>query len=144
MSFCNLKGFQEKYLRDMTQNPTSVKITWSNLWLKSLPRNHLGQWAENRSVVVLVIIEIPCNSRVESEQMQWVKSIYVRASDTRSRYSNRTVTLIEHSIRLSVNSHELYLMTFSLLHFNLSYWMTFNLAEFWNWMFAKVKKKDFQ
>ena len=94
----------ERIHRDMTQNPTSVKIMRSNLWLKSLPRNHLGQWAENQSVVIIVSIESPCSSREESEQMP-VSKTQLRASDARSRYSNKTVTLIEHSTRLTVNSH---------------------------------------
>ena len=37
--FCGLKGIRkiQLYHGDMTQNPTSVKIMWSNLWLKFCP-----------------------------------------------------------------------------------------------------------
>ena len=50
----------------MTQNPTSVKIM---RFSAQLYRKHLGQLAENQSVVVVVIIKSLCSSREESEQM---------------------------------------------------------------------------
>ena len=58
-----------------------------------LYRNRLGQWAENQSVVVVVVIESLCSSREESEQMPVsyeVKPNYVHQMRDRD-------TLIEQS-----------------------------------------------
>ena len=54
--------------------------------------NRLEQWAENRYVAGIVIIESLCSS---TEELVYESEL--RVAKVRSRYSNRTVTLIEHS-----------------------------------------------
>ena len=57
----------------MTQNPTCVTITRSIFMNKktisfhAYQVNRLEQWAENRCIAGIIIIEIPCSSTEESE-----------------------------------------------------------------------------
>ena len=57
----------------MTQNPTCVTITQSIFMNKktisfhAYQANRLEQWAENRCVAGIIIIESPCSSTDESD-----------------------------------------------------------------------------
>ena len=65
--------------------------------------NRLEQRAENQYVAGIIIIESPCSSTEESDY----KSLFerqLRAANVRSRYSNRTVTLIKHSAAFIIYS----------------------------------------
>ena len=95
----------DKGHRDMTQNPTSVTITRSNFMNKKISfhayqANRLEQRAENWCVAGIIIIESPCSSTEESDFKLLSynsKAMQLHVANARSRYSNRTVTLIEHS-----------------------------------------------
>ena len=84
---------------DMTQNSTGVKIIWDRLCeytaLPSYMCNSSEQWTEDQPVVGVVTIETPCSSREDLSKSKWVMKLCV--SIARSRYSYRTVTLIENS-----------------------------------------------
>ena len=96
----------------MTQNPTCAKITQSNFMNKktisfnTYQANRLAQWAENRCVAGIIIIESPRNSTEEiglQTTELWFQS-QLHLAYARSRYSNRTVTLIEHSATFIIYS----------------------------------------
>ena len=101
--FCGLKGIRKKTTEvwHKTQLVSKLRDQFEST---QLCHNLLEQWAESRSVVGEVIMESPCSSREESEYkiVSYEAKLNVCISSAMSRYSNRTVTLIEHSARLKV------------------------------------------
>ena len=97
---------------DMTQNPTCVKITRSifmnkkTISFRVYQANRLEQRAENQYVAGIIIIESPYSSTEESDykSLSYDSKGNVRAANARSRYSNRTVTLIKHSAAFIIYS----------------------------------------
>ena len=63
--------------------------------------NRFEQSAENRYMAGIIFVESPCSSTEESafKPLSYdSKTNYMHVANARSRYSNRTVTLIEHSV----------------------------------------------
>ena len=96
----------------MTQNPTCVKITRSIFMHKktisfhAYQANRLEQGAENRCEAGIIIIESLCSSTEESDYkpLSYDSKAILRVAYARSRYSNRTVTLTEHSATFIIYS----------------------------------------
>ena len=93
---------REKDYRDMAQNPTGVKI----MQIKPHPVSCTATVQSSElKIGEVVIIETPCSSK---ELRIWVKTgelwseTQLHLYSARWRYSNRTVTLIEHSASLKV------------------------------------------